>query len=305
MIAGPLALGTRAARRTPDFGAFDAADFDAAAFERHLDASPHLAIVKCRYCIRKLQARFFAGDYASAVDAAEQAERCFSTSTAFSAWLLQRAEYHLYAALSRAACCEPMGPDPYAKHREALAAHDRQLRGRAAQRTRQPHGAGRRRDRASTAASSTPKRLRDAIAAREQGCLPDEALAHEMAAAFETARGLTTIAHAYLRSARRCYASWGATAKVRQLEQLHPQLGDEPALLEPTSTIGAPVAQLDLATVLRVSQAVSSEIVLDTLLDTLRFLAVELAAEHRFYAALSRTATSCASRPRPPPPATR
>src|ERR1700679_539575 len=36
--------------------------------------------------------------------------------------------HSLYAALSRAACCEPTGSDPYAKHREALSAHERQLR---------------------------------------------------------------------------------------------------------------------------------------------------------------------------------
>ena len=37
----------------------------------------------------------------------------------------------------------------------------------------------------------------------------------------------------------------------------------------PTSTIGAPVEHLDLATVIKVSQAVSGEIVLEKLIDTL------------------------------------
>ena len=47
------------------------------------------------------------------------------------------------------------------------------------------------------------------------------------------------------------------------------------------STIGAPVEHLDLATVIKVSQAVSSEIVLDKLLDTLMRTAIEQAGAER------------------------
>src|SRR5262245_56630745 len=46
--------------------------------------------------------------------------------------MLEKAEYHFYAALARAACCEPIGADDYDKHREALAAHERQLQAWAA-----------------------------------------------------------------------------------------------------------------------------------------------------------------------------
>jgi hypothetical protein len=51
--------------------------------------------------------------------AAHKVERWLSTSASLSVYLLEMAEYHLYAALSRAACCDPMGPDPYLEHREA------------------------------------------------------------------------------------------------------------------------------------------------------------------------------------------
>ena len=37
----------------------------------------------------------------------------------------------------------------------------------------------------------------------------------------------------------------------------------------PTTTIGTPIEQLDLATVVKMSQAVSGEIVLEKLIDTL------------------------------------
>ena len=49
----------------------------------------------------------------------------------------------------------------------------------------------------------------------------------------------------------------------------------------PTSTIGAPVEHLDLATVIKVSQAVSGEIVLEKLIDTLMRTAVAQAGAER------------------------
>ena len=49
----------------------------------------------------------------------------------------------------------------------------------------------------------------------------------------------------------------------------------------PTSTIVAPVEQLDLATVIKVSQAVSGEIVLENLIDTLMRTAIEHAGAER------------------------
>src|SRR5262249_52636399 len=82
-----------------------------------------LAFLECYYWIRKLQARFFAGDYVSAIEAVDKVETWYATSPALSLFPLEKAEYHFYAALSRAARCEPTGADPYAKYREALWKH--------------------------------------------------------------------------------------------------------------------------------------------------------------------------------------
>ena len=89
-------------------------------------------------------------------------------------------------------------------------------------------------------------------------------------------------ARVYLRNARYCYLRWGADGKVRQLdavvsaprERKSPRPGS-------TSTIGAPVEHLDLATVIKVSQAVSGEIVLEKLIDTLMRTAIEQAGAER------------------------
>ena len=49
----------------------------------------------------------------------------------------------------------------------------------------------------------------------------------------------------------------------------------------PTATIGTPVEQLDVGTVVKASQAVSGEIVLDKLIETLMRIAVEHAGAER------------------------
>ena len=86
--------------------------------------------------------------------------------------------------------------------------------------------------------------------------------------------------NAYLRNARHCYLLWGADGKVRQLDRLHPHLA-APEGHRPTATIGSPVQQLDVASVVKASQAVSSEIVLPKLIERLMTIALENAGADR------------------------
>ena len=83
---------------TTTFGSLSDGHFDEDQFERELSRNPAWALAECRYWIRKLQARFFAGDYASAIQASLNAERLLWTSHSF----LEVAEYHFYGALARA-----------------------------------------------------------------------------------------------------------------------------------------------------------------------------------------------------------
>ncbi len=117
--------------------------------------------------------------------------------------------------------------------------------------------------------------------ARQNGFVQNEAIANELAAQFYAARGFETIAHAYLRNARYCYLRWGADGKVRQLDQLHPQLRAEPAPPVLTATAAARAEGLDLASVVKMSQAVSGEIVLEKLIDKLMSIALEHAGAQR------------------------
>jgi hypothetical protein len=94
--------------------------------------------------------------------------------------------------------------------------------------------------------------------ARDNGLVHNEALAYEMAARFYAARGFETNSHAHLQNARHCYLRWGADGKVRQLDEMYPNLRTERGAAGPTGKIEAPIDQLDLATVVKVSQAVSA-----------------------------------------------
>src|SRR5262249_42733195 len=117
--------------------------------------------------------------------------------------------------------------------------------------------------------------------ARANGFVHNEALASELAARFYAARGFEEIAHLYLRHARQGYGRWGADGKVQQLDQLHPWLRPDERAPGPTGTIEAPVEQLDLATVIEVSQTLSGEMVVEKLVDRFMRAAIEHAGAER------------------------
>ncbi|MFO0575919.1 MAG: ATP-binding sensor histidine kinase [Polyangia bacterium] len=126
-----------------------------------------------------------------------------------------------------------------------------------------------------------------------------EALALELAARCYLALGRTRLARVYLSDAYHAYARWGAAAKAEQLKQEYPELvaiesgsgaaapGTVP-LTETTSTITGSLQSLDLATVLRATQAVSEEIVLAKLLEKLMRIALQHAGAQRGYLLLER-----------------
>src|SRR5262249_41949708 len=267
---------------TPKFGSFNEDHFDEPRFERYLASNPALAEPECWYWVRKLQARVFAGDYASAVDASLGARRLSRASPTQFMMLdpHETAEYHFYGALAHAGSWDSAFPDERQQHFEALVAHHRQLE-RCAE-----SGPENFEHRAALVGAEIARiegrdveamRLYDQAirSARANDVGQKAALANELAARFYAVRGFEDIAHLYLRNARRCYMTWGADGKVRQLDELHPDLGrDEPAR-GPIGTITASVEHLDLATVLNVSQAVSGELVLEKLVEMLLRTAIE------------------------------
>ena len=267
---------------TQKFGCFDDGQFDELRFEGHLSGNPALALPGCWYWTRKLQARFFAGDYAAAVDASLRAQRLLWTSPS----CFETAEYHFYGALSRAASWDSAAADQRQQHFEALTAHHGQLEVWA---ENCPENFENRAALVGAEIARIQGRELDAERLYEQairssranGFVHNEALANELAARFYAARGFEKIAHTYLRDAQYCYLRWGADGKVRQLDELYPHLREEEPIPAPASTIGARVEHLDLATVIKVSQAVSGEMILEKLIDTLMRTAIEHAGAER------------------------
>src|SRR5262249_52451087 len=116
--------------------------------------------------------------------------------------------------------------------------------------------------------------------AREHGFVQNEALANELAGRFYLDRGLEKNGYAHLRDAHAGYARWGADGKVRHLERLYPRLAVPEGYL-PTVAVGSAVQQLDVTAVVKALQAVSSEIVLPKLIETLMTIALQNAGADR------------------------
>jgi hypothetical protein len=172
-----------------------------------------------------LQTRFFAWDYASALEAAARARELLWTSAA----VFETAEYHFYAALTRAAVCGTADSqvdssseasakeEALAKgeHFQALAEHYKQL---ALWAKNCPENfenrmalVGAEIARVEGRELDVERLYENAIqSARSNGFVHNEALANELAARFYLARRFHKIANAYLRDARYGYLSWGA-----------------------------------------------------------------------------------------------
>ncbi|MGA2343774.1 MAG: ATP-binding protein, partial [Steroidobacteraceae bacterium] len=267
--------------RTAAFSTFSDAQFDEATFEAQLPADPKSHMV-CWYWILKLEARFLSGNYAEALAAAANVKPLLSDPTP----QIQLLDYFYYVALTVAALYQSASADEQPGWRDLLAAHREQLREWA---TNYPPTFGDKHALVSAEIARLEGRDADAMglyeqavqSAREQGFVQYEGLAHEVAARFYAARGVGSITQTYLRNARHCYLRWGALGKVRQLDQRHPWLREESAPSVLGATIDAPVEQLDVGAVVKASQAVSSEIELGKLIETLMTISLEHAGAER------------------------
>jgi PAS domain S-box-containing protein len=127
--------------------------------------------------------------------------------------------------------------------------------------------------------------------AHENHYQQNEALAHELAACFYLTLEIDMLARYHLLAARTGYMKWGATAKVKALDKRYPHLLNDAADMVSsrqmtTSSLlntsgNTSDLNLDLATVIKASQAISREIVLDALLAKLMRIVIENAGAER------------------------
>jgi len=118
--------------------------------------------------------------------------------------------------------------------------------------------------------------------AQENQYLNEEALANELAGKFYLAQGQNHVARHYLQDAHYAYQRWGAQAKVKDLEERYPQFlaqalsgAVHTTVTTSTTTRGDNwQGSLDFSSVLKASQMVSGEIVLEKLLAKLMKIAI-------------------------------
>jgi predicted ATPase/signal transduction histidine kinase len=266
--------------RTGTFSTFSDAQFDEATFEADLARGRSPQVI-CWYWILKLKARFLSSDYAEALAAANKTKPLLETSTG----LISILDYFYYAALTVSALYETASDDDRQAWRELLTSHLEQLREWV---EINPPTFADKLTLVSAEIARLEKRDADALRlyeeaihlAREQGFIQNEGLAHELAAQYCLVRGLETAGYAHLRSARNCYDRWGAHGKVTQLDERYPRLRRDRTSAS-LAAIGPPVGQLDVQTVVKASQAISSEMVLPKLIEKLVRITVEHAGAGR------------------------
>jgi predicted ATPase/class 3 adenylate cyclase/GAF domain-containing protein/tRNA A-37 threonylcarbamoyl transferase component Bud32 len=139
--------------------------------------------------------------------------------------------------------------------------------------------------------------------AKDHGFIQNEALVHELATRFYLENGFEEFAGLHLKKAHGNYTLWGATRKVKDLEEKYSQLF---AAISPGSPLYGPhqathtstkmalpttekgLSILDLHTVMKASQAISGEIVLAELLKHMMKIVIENAGAQKGWLILEK-----------------
>jgi predicted ATPase/two-component sensor histidine kinase len=285
LVQTKLQLSRMLQGHTVRAGSLDDADFDEQTFEQTFGPHSIMALPMCWYWIRRQQAHLLVGQSAEALAVAKRAGPLVWVSASF----IEYAEHHFYAALARAACHDAADAATKAELRAELAANVHQLEVWGAL---EPLTHGGRALLAAAELARVDGRTSAALelyeqaidSARRHGGSIVLAVCFEHAARFHAWRGFDRLAAAYLHEARECYRDLGAVVKVEQLEARHITLGPESA----TPTIQAPLAQLEVTTVVKAAQALASESVLQDLMVTFMRLATEHSGAERALLLLPR-----------------
>jgi PAS domain S-box-containing protein len=258
-------------------------EFDEATIRSRVENTRTNKVVAYWYWTRKTMLHFLAGDYYGALKAAEMV----ITGPWTKIVQVQHVDYHFFSALTLATILNEAQPHQAHGLWTRLRAHHDQLRTWYAQ-----TGSTVFQSRLTLVAAEIARleaqdleamRLyEEAIAqARQSGFLNCQAIAHERAAKHQSFLGFRTSELAHLEQARDCYWRWGAHAKVRQLDETFQELRHTSEELAPTKTMIAGHDRLDLPTVIRVSQALSSEMAPERLMNTVMRVALEHAGAER------------------------
>jgi predicted ATPase/serine phosphatase RsbU (regulator of sigma subunit)/tRNA A-37 threonylcarbamoyl transferase component Bud32 len=269
--------------------------FDEKAFEKML-ADHKNYFVACFLCTYKAQICYQLGRYEEALPYADRAEENIGSG----AGLYFTTELVLFIALILTALPEPTDPEERAKRKERILKQSGLMDGWARN--------------SPTTYVSKSLILRAEIAryegrdldamnlyeeairkSRENDIVRDEALANELAGRFHLGRGRDRIARVYLTDAYYAYGRWNNPAKLKSFVAEFPFLADDSrgpvTTLEATSTTSdylPGTSLLDAKTVVDVATAISSELILERLIERLMQMLIENAGAQRAILFLER-----------------
>jgi predicted ATPase/serine phosphatase RsbU (regulator of sigma subunit) len=286
---------------TTDPLSFSDSTFDEINFIEQLESSGLAGVSVNWYYILKLQVLYLLGDYSQALTVATKAE----ASLGYTQGLMNNVEYTFYHSLTLAAVYSTVSPAEQQRYLRTLRQHQSTLKRWAKD---CPDNFQPKYCLVSAEIARLCQQEQKAAELYEQAIQSaraslygqTEAIANELAARFYKTRGYEAIAKTYLLEACHCYLTWGAGTKVAALESefatlLFREYGRERGVLPAQSPSGLAAIQdprsLDLNTVLKASQAVSGEIILENLLNRLITIVIENAGAEKGCLILNRNGT--------------
>jgi predicted ATPase/signal transduction histidine kinase/PAS domain-containing protein len=257
---------------------FEDREFDEPSFLREAAAN---GLAQAVYHVLRLQTCYLLGDPATALSYARSGERWLPHLRT----IFLQADHCFYAALALSSLHDTASRE----ERYALLSQIRGHRDRLETWARHsPATFGHKRDLLAAEIARLELRTdafdlyeRAIASARREGCVHEEALAHERCARLLAARGDRDAAETHFRRAGEGFAAWGALAKVKLLSQEHPPTADVARSPTLGSFTGRPIETVDFQFLLRASETLTSELVLDRLLQKLMPLCIEAASAER------------------------
>ncbi|AWG45992.1 MULTISPECIES: AAA family ATPase [unclassified Massilia] len=263
---------------TAGAGSFDDADFDEARFLE--DAAGNQTAIGQLH-VARLQAAFLFGDLDAARRNARQGAACLQSGIL---GMVSSAEHSFYSALTLAAI---YAAAPQEEH-GALLGEIRSLHAQLAAWARHcPENFLHKQrlveaelERLAGSPWQAMTLYGEAVeGAQRSGFVQDAALANELAHRLFLAHGQARVAAVYLQAALASYRQWGATAKLRALEETHAGLPGKQAqasLPEPRTAFA-----LDALGLIKASQAIAAETVLERLFERILQIVVEVAGAQK------------------------
>ncbi|MBY5399469.1 AAA family ATPase [Rhizobium leguminosarum] len=267
---------------TESISSFDGDGFRTAEFEAGLHPD-RMQMMIFFYRVIKGRAKYLAGDFQQALEAMEQARPLLRSTSGH----IQRLDFEFFRALSLIALVER---DPTSarnlEHRRMIDEHCEQFRKWSAS---CPATFSDKHALICAEIARIEGRHLDAMdlydraisLATDQSFIHYVALGNELSGRFHLSCGRNTVGEAYLRKAQASYLRWGAAGKARQVEQSLPVSREDFASASHELSGPSTFERLDRSTIVRISQAISSEIDLTKLIDRLMKIALEHSGAER------------------------